>query len=116
MDHLYDLLAKDVRLIDGLNACMNCGICTAVCPAAQFYDYDPRVITNQVQTRDDDTIRSLLKSETIWYCGQCMSCKTRCPRGNTPGYIIQALRKLSQMLGYFTESEKGRQQFAIKQT
>jgi heterodisulfide reductase subunit C1 len=116
MDNLYDILAKDVRLKDGLNACINCGICTAICPAAQFYDYDPRVICNQVQTRDDETIRSLLKSETIWYCGQCMSCKTRCPRGNTPGYIIQALRKLSQELGYFTESEKGRQQFAIKQT
>jgi len=115
MENLYNVLAEDVRLEDGLNACMNCGICTAICPASQFYDYDPRVICNQVQSRDNETILSLLKSETIWYCGQCMSCKTRCPRGNTPGYIIQALRKLSQQLGYFTESEKGRQQFAIKQ-
>jgi heterodisulfide reductase subunit C len=45
-----------------------------------------------------------------------MSCKTRCPRGNTPGFVIQALRKLSVKLGYFTCSEKGRQQFAIKRT
>jgi len=30
--------------------------------------------------------------------------------------VIMALRKLSQELGYFTESEKGRQQFAIKRT
>ena len=70
MENLYDRLAEDVRLIDGLNACINCGICTAVCPAAQFYDYDPRVITNQVQTRDDEIILSLLKRNTIWYCGQ----------------------------------------------
>ena len=45
-----------------------------------------------------------------------MSCRPRCPRGNTPGYIIQSLRTLSQKLGFFTESEKGRQQLAIKRT
>ena len=101
---------------EGLTACMNCGICTGVCPAAEFYDYDPRQIVNTVQTKDDDAIEQLLKSETIWYCGECMSCRPRCPRANTPGYIIQALRRLSQKLGFFTYSEKGRQQLAIKRS
>ena len=45
-----------------------------------------------------------------------MSCRPRCPRGNTPGYVIQALRTLSQKLGFFVESEKGRQQLALKRT
>ena len=45
-----------------------------------------------------------------------MSCRPRCPRGNTPGYVIQSLRKLSQKLGFFVESEKGRQQLALKRT
>ena len=116
MENLYELLQKDIRFEEGLNACMNCGVCTAICPAADFYNYDPRQITDMVQTRDNSVILGLLKGEEIWYCGQCMSCKTRCPRGNTPGLIIMALRKLSQDLGYFTESEKGRQQFAIKRT
>jgi heterodisulfide reductase subunit C1 len=114
MEDLYSLLMKDVRFEEGLNACMNCGVCTAICPAAEYYCYDPRRVVDQVQTRNEEVILDLLKSETIWYCGQCMSCKTRCPRGNTPGLVIMALRKLSQELGYFTESEKGRQQFAIK--
>ncbi len=116
MENLYTQLLEDVRFEEGLNACMNCGVCTAICPAAEFYNYDPRMIVDMVQTRNDEVIRDLLKSETIWYCGQCMSCKTRCPRGNTPGQIIMALRLLSQKLGYFTESEKGRQQFAVKRT
>jgi heterodisulfide reductase subunit C1 len=116
MEDLYSLLMRDVRFEEGLNACMNCGVCTAICPAAEYYCYDPRRVVDQVQTRNNDIILELLKSETIWYCGQCMSCKTRCPRGNTPGLVIMALRKLSQELGYFTESEKGRQQFAIKRT
>jgi len=111
---LYEQLKQDVRLTEGLKACMNCGICTAICPAAEFFDYDPRMIAVEVQSRDDERIEKLLKSETIWYCGQCMSCKTRCPRGNCPGLIINALRKLSQELGYFTESRRGRQQYALK--
>jgi heterodisulfide reductase subunit C1 len=116
MGKLYDLLLEDIRFEEGLNACMNCGVCTAICPAAEFYNYDPRKIVDSVQTQDDDKITELLKSETIWYCGECMSCKTRCPRGNAPGLIIMALRSLSQDLGFFTESEKGRQQLALKRT
>lgn len=116
MEDLYARLMTDVRFEEGLNACMNCGVCTGICPAAEYYNYDPRRVVDLVQTRDNNIILELLKSETIWYCGQCMSCKTRCPRGNTPGMVIMALRKVSQELGYFTESEKGRQQFAIKRT
>jgi heterodisulfide reductase subunit C1 len=116
MKKLYDLLLKDIRFEEGMNACMNCGVCTAICPAAEFYNYDPRKIVSTVQTKNEDEIRELLKSETIWYCGECMSCKTRCPRGNAPGLIIMALRSLSQDLGFFVESEKGRQQLVIKRT
>lgn len=114
MGKYYDMLMEDVRMKEGLTACMNCGICTGLCPAAMFYDYDPRQIVTLVQSRNDEAIETLLKSETIWYCGECMSCRPRCPRGNTPGYIILSLRNLSQRLGFFTESEKGRQQIALK--
>lgn len=111
---LYQELTKDVRFEEGLKSCMNCGVCTAICPAAEFYEYDPRIIAGIVQSKDEKRIEELLKSDTIWYCGECMSCKTRCPRTNTVGLIIMALRSLSQELGYFAESEKGRQQLAIK--
>lgn len=112
--NLYEELIKDIHLEEGLSACINCGTCTAICPAAMFYQYDPREITNIVQSRDNKKIEELLKGDVIWACGECMSCKTRCPRGNAPGLIIIALRVLSQKLGYFVESEKGRQMLAIK--
>jgi len=114
MGNLYDLLKQDVRFTEALSACMSCGVCTAICPSAEFYKYEPRKICDIVQRKNEDEIEKLLRSETIWYCGECMSCKTRCPRGNAPGLVIMALRKVSQQLGYFTESEKGRQQFAIR--
>jgi heterodisulfide reductase subunit C len=116
MGKLFDELMKDVHLQEGLKACINCGTCTAICPAAEFYNYDPREIANIIQLQDDKKIEELLVSDTIWYCGECMSCKTRCPRGNVPGQIIMALRALSQEKGYFVESEKGRQQLYIKRT
>jgi heterodisulfide reductase subunit C len=116
MEDLYSRLTQDIRFEEGLNACMNCGVCTAICPAAEFYNYDPRQIVDTVQAGNNREIENLLKSDSIWYCGECMSCKTRCPRGNAPGLVIMALRGLSQDLGYFVESEKGRQQLALKRT
>jgi len=116
MKNLYEKLTEDIRFTEGLSACINCGTCTAICPAAQFYDYDPRNIVNIVQSRNNNEIEALLKSDMIWMCGECLSCKTRCPRNNVPGYVIQALRALSIETGLFIESEKGRQQLALKRT
>lgn len=113
MGNLVNLIKEDVRYQEALKACMNCGMCTAVCPAAEFYDYDPRRICDTVQRGDENAIEQLLRSDTIWYCGQCMSCKPRCPRGNAPGEIINILRKLSQQFGYFMHSEMGRQQIQL---
>lgn len=114
MSTFTEHLKQDVRFVEGLKACINCGTCTAICPAAQFYDYDPRQIADTVQNGNEAEIEQLLKSDTIWFCGECLSCKTRCPRDNTPGYIVQALRNLSIKEGYYLLSEKGRQQLEIK--
>lgn len=113
MGKLFDELSKDFRLREGLNTCINCGTCTAICPAAEFYKYDPRKIIDTVQRKDEAELEALLKSETIWYCGECMSCMTRCPRKNSVGMVIMALRNLSTKLGYFVYSEKGRQLYPI---
>ncbi len=116
MSTLTDYIKQDVRADDALKACMNCGMCTAVCPAAEFYDYDPRRICDTVQRGNESEIEQLLRNDTIWYCGQCMSCKPRCPRGNAPGELISILRRASQELGYFAESEKGKQQKFLMNT
>ena len=116
MAKLYDELTKDYRFREGLKTCINCGTCTAICPAAEFYKYDPRKILDTVQRRNEGDIEALLKSDTIWYCGECMSCVTRCPRGNGAGLVIMALRNLSARKGWFTCSEKGRQLWPLTKT
>lgn len=114
MGKLFEELAQDINYQHGMNACLNCGVYTVVCPAAEFNDYSPRELMNTVQMEDDELIENLLKSEQIWYCGQCFSCKTRCPRGNSTASVVLALRRLAIKHGYFAESEKGRQQLFAK--
>ncbi len=70
---------------EGLNSCMNCGVCTGVCPAAEFYSYDPRQIVSIVQTRDNEAIEELMRSDAIWYCGECMSCRPAARAATPPG-------------------------------
>ncbi len=117
MTDYISLLKQDFRFEEGLTACMNCGVCTAICPAAAvFDDYDPRKLCQIVQRYDNAAIENLLSSDVIWRCGQCLGCKTRCPRNNTAGYIIQALRKISIETGLYLDSEQGRKQIKLAQT
>ena len=64
MGKLYDLLKEDYRIKDGLNTCINCGTCTAICPAAEFYKYDPRKIVDTVQRADEEEIEKIRKLDT----------------------------------------------------
>ena len=114
MGKWFSRLKEDIRYEHSMKSCINCGTCTAICPAASFYDYDPREIVDALQTEDEEALIGLLEGEEIWYCGQCMSCKTRCPRGNIPGMLISALRNLSIDSGLYMKSARGRQMYALK--
>ena len=66
MKSLYNELEKDVRYIEGLKACFNCGICTAICPAAEVSDYDPRQVVNIVQQKDEVDNEMYPEQGPIW--------------------------------------------------
>jgi heterodisulfide reductase subunit C1 len=98
-----------------LKSCMFCGMCTSVCPASEYYmEYNPRSIADVALSENETEIVALLKSDVIWYCGQCGSCKERCPRGNSIMGLISSLRILSQLKGYHLYSNRGRQQYASR--
>ena len=61
MSGLVEKLKKDIHYIEGMNSCMNCGVCTAICPAAEFYNYDPRMIVDSVQRGDEETIAQFIQ-------------------------------------------------------
>jgi heterodisulfide reductase subunit C len=94
-----------------LKSCMGCGACTSLCPAAEFYEFSPRVVMTLVQEKDEEGLIELLKSDVIWYCHQCGSCKPKCPRENSPFSLFSSIRQLSQIKGYHIHSVRGRQQY-----
>jgi len=78
--------------------CLQCGRCTAGCPAAKvFSDYNPREIMRRVQDGDR---AELVKDPIIWLCGQCYTCNSRCPRNNSPASIILEARNTAYKEGY----------------
>ncbi len=98
-----------------LKSCLACGVCTSQCPAAQYYEeYNPRAIVDIALSEDEARLVELLKSETLWYCGQCGSCKPKCSRENNLMGLISSLRFLAQLKGYHLASVRGRQQYAAR--
>jgi heterodisulfide reductase subunit C len=96
------------------HSCMSCGICTSLCPAAEIYDFSPRELMELITEKNEEEIIRLLKSDYIWYCFQCGSCKTKCPRNNSPFGLVSSLRQLSQLKGYHLYSIRGRQQYTAR--
>ena len=96
---------KDHRLdcMSGFEKCIQCGRCTASCPAAYIYeDYRPREIMKQVALDRE----SLIESDLIWKCGQCYSCRSRCPRNNGVAIVILSLREEAMRRGIVPENIK----------
>lgn len=98
-----------------LTSCMYCGVCTSQCPAARLHEeYNPRQIVDVVLNGEEEPLVELLRSETLWYCGQCGSCRPRCPRDNNLMGLVSSLRYLAQLKGYHLTSTRGRQQYAAR--
>lgn len=86
------LMAKIERLSgQNLQACYQCGKCTAGCPAAPDMDIPPNQIIRfaQLGLHDD-----LLQAKSIWMCASCLTCNARCPKGINVAEIMEALRQI----------------------
>lgn len=81
----------------GFKKCIQCGRCTASCPAAYLYaDYRPRDLMRRFMLGD---IYTEELNELIWKCGQCYSCRARCPRNCKAGLGVLALQTLAVLEG-----------------
>ena len=81
----------------GFKKCIQCGRCTASCPAAYMYsDYRPRDLMRRFMLGD---IYGEDLEDLIWKCGQCYSCRARCPRNCKAGLGVLVLQARSIMEG-----------------
>ncbi|MBL7108560.1 MAG: (Fe-S)-binding protein [Candidatus Cloacimonetes bacterium] len=57
--------------------CLDCGKCTSICPVAlRNPEYSPRKVINAAV---HSTPEEFFKSELLWECLTCKTCKERCP-------------------------------------
>ncbi len=92
MEEIFQDIQSDIRFDHELNGCLNCGICTATCPAAHYYDFSPREIVQLLWTENLEGIHDAMQ-EKIWSCAQCYTCAARCPFGNSPGGLVMLMRE-----------------------
>ena len=94
LEAIFADLQADMRFDHELNGCLNCGICTATCPSAHYYDYSPREIVQLLWTENLEGIYDAMQ-EKIWACAQCYTCAARCPFRNSPGGLVMLMREVA---------------------
>ena len=93
MSHRVDPnLLSELKKYGDINveACFNCGNCTAICPLSTENGSFPRRMIRyaQVGMRDE-----LLGSKELWMCYYCGDCSETCPRQAEPGEFMAATRR-----------------------
>ncbi len=93
---------KDPR-VTNFYGCIQCGKCTAACPAARVtYEdyavdkpYNPREITLKLLLCNDinNDINELVNELPLDKCFNCYTCKSVCPKGNSVSDIVKVLRE-----------------------
>lgn len=73
-----------------LNACYNCGTCTAVCSLSTTDDSFPREMVRLSALGLEDELKTSLKPWECYYCGECT---TNCPQTANPGELMMSLRR-----------------------
>ena len=85
-------LMKELKALGAgdIEACFNCGNCTAVCPLSKDTVAFPRRIIRYVQLGLEDRLRTSVEPWLCYYCGECSE---TCPRGANPGELMMAARR-----------------------
>jgi heterodisulfide reductase subunit C len=88
------VLAADLKRLDGFDAsaCLNCGICTAVCPLA--YEILPRKLFRLVLLGLEERLQEHVPQ--VFSCLLCRMCEANCPAGV---HIAENIRALRTVLG-----------------
>jgi heterodisulfide reductase subunit C len=98
------------RVKEMVQACIQCGTCTASCPNAFAMDHTPRMLWRMVLADKADAV---FASKTFMLCSSCYYCTLRCPRGlpltRAMGLLTQTAR--IQNPGPFKQSHRFYQEF-----
>jgi quinone-modifying oxidoreductase, subunit QmoC len=85
---------RDMRTFGAfdVNACFNCGNCTAVCPLSQDSVAFPRRMIRYAQLGQKANV---VASRELWLCYYCAECSDTCPRQAEPGEFMASARRFA---------------------
>ena len=73
-----------------MNACYNCGTCTAVCSLSTTDESFPREMVRFSELGLEEDLKTSLKPWECYYCGECTA---SCPQQANPGELMMSLRR-----------------------
>jgi len=90
----FGTVTKDIG--DNFMSCMQCGICSGVCPWSRITYYSPRQILRNISLE-------ICTQETVdiavWDCATCGNCVEHCPRGIEIIDLVRSIRNQNVTAG-----------------
>ncbi|HMK98229.1 MAG TPA: 4Fe-4S dicluster domain-containing protein, partial [Acidimicrobiales bacterium] len=83
---------RHAPLMRSLEACLQCGACTATCDLANDDNLFPR---RQLSLARLGLEHRAAEDPEIWKCYACADCTAKCPSGSKPDVIMRRLRQLA---------------------
>lgn len=84
-------------MVKDLEKCLQCGKCTAQCPAASLSSYNPREIIRDLRMGN---VEKVISSQELWLCFFCSGCFASCPKDINFPFAIAMLRYAALAHGY----------------
>jgi len=88
-----------------IDQCLQCGTCSASCPASVRMKYSPRRILAALRA---GRLNEVFESPTVWLCASCYSCTVRCPAGVPFTEVMYELKRLGIEKGLVDKGTPGR--------
>ncbi len=75
-DAFYDRVLEATPRGERLKLCLQCGMCSGICPYGFAMDYPPQLLIAALRA---DDFMPVFESDTIWLCVSCFACTNVCP-------------------------------------
>jgi heterodisulfide reductase subunit C len=87
-----------------IDHCLQCGTCSASCPASSAMEYPPRAVLAALRA---GMLNKVFESNTVWLCASCYSCTVRCPAGIPFTEVMYELKRLGIRKGLLGKRSSG---------
>lgn len=85
------------HMVKDLEKCLQCGKCTAQCPAAKISSYNPREMIRDLRMGN---VEKVISSQELWLCFFCSGCFATCPRDINFPFAVAMIRYAALAQGY----------------